>query len=91
MPDESIQVNAGELREIVRKILAETIELHRSSRTVTDGNSGYKPPVGEPTDEEIDDFLFSNPLLDSESVQQLTDWGIAGIFCANCEDKPSMA
>jgi len=80
MSNEPIQVSAGELRVIIRNILAETIQLRRASETAIYGIAGSEPSVGEPTDEEIDDFLFCNPLLDSETVNQLTDEGLLGFF-----------
>ena len=80
MISESLQVNAGQLRDIVRKSLARTIEARRAS--VAAAESIHEPSTGEPTDEEIDDFLFCNPFLDSDTVQHLTDEGLLGFFAS---------
>ena len=69
-------VTAQSLRETVAELLERSIEMHRGSREFADDE--YKRPVGEPTDEEIDDFLLSNPILDGETVLHLTDPGLLG-------------
>jgi restriction system protein len=69
-------ITAQFLRDIVSKIIEPSIFLHRESRNDTD--KSYEQPVGEPTEEEIDDFLFSNPWLDAETVSHLTDPGLLG-------------
>jgi restriction system protein len=74
-----IEVTAATLRSIVSEGLAETINLYRASRR-QNGRQDDANSSGEPTEQEIDDFLFSNPLLDTETVQQLTDPGLLGYF-----------
>ncbi len=69
-------VTAQYLRDRVGEAIARSIELHRGSREYSYEN--YVRPTGEPTDEEIDDFLLSNPILDGETVSQLTDPGLLG-------------
>lgn len=69
-------VTAQSLRDLVGELLASSIELHRGSRMYSDDS--YVQPTGDPTEEEIDDFLFSNPMLDGETVAQLTDPGLLG-------------
>src|SRR5258705_13347243 len=76
MPDRSIQITAHQLREIVCKILSETIEIRRASQALAARTD--ERPAEDPTDEEVDDFLFCNPLLDSDTVAQLTDEGLLG-------------
>ena len=71
------EVTAQELRNIVEEEMAHTIELHRASREVMEG-AAYDKPKGEPTDDEIDDFIVSNPLLDQETQEQLVDEGFLG-------------
>lgn len=71
------EVTAETLREIVAETISPTIEIHRASRTELD-KSNYTPPVGPPTDDEIDDFLCHNPLLDEETLIQLIDPGLLG-------------
>lgn len=61
---------------MVEEAMSGTIEIHRASRAAQEEN--YVPPTGAPTDEEIDDFIFHNPLLDEETVEQLIDPGLLG-------------
>jgi restriction system protein len=70
-------VTAQELRNIIEDAISGSIELHRGSRVSNEGNS-YDRPEGRPTDEEIDDFLMSNPLLDEETQEQLLHEGLLG-------------
>ena len=69
------------LRTIIEDELAPTIELHRSSREQQD--KSYDRPSGSTTDDEIDDFILSNPLFDEETVEQLIDPGFLGFGFAN--------
>ncbi len=71
------EVTAQELRDIVQEQIAHTIETHRASREVMERVS-YDKPTGEPTDEEIDEFIVSNALLDGETQEQLVDPGLLG-------------
>ena len=75
-----IEVTAAVLRSIVSDGMAETINLYRAARR----QNGYQGDTNssEPTEQEIDDFLFSNPMLDTETVQHLTDEGLLG-YSAN--------
>lgn len=70
-----IRLSAQDLREIVREEIASSIEVHRASRL---SEESYVSPKGEPTDDEIDDFLISNQLLDIDLVQNLVDSGLLG-------------
>src|SRR5260370_5645602 len=70
-------VTAQELRSMIAEAIRSSIELHRGSRASNEGKS-YKRPEGRPTDEEIDDFLMSNPLLDEETQKQLLHEGPLG-------------
>ena len=72
----SLQKSAAELRDIIAKALALDIELHRSSREQSDAQ--YHRPVGEVTEDEIDDYISSNPLLDTELARNLLDPGLLG-------------
>jgi hypothetical protein len=69
---------AMDLRQIVAEVIAPTIQVHRDARAKTE--FGYSPPNGEPTDEEVDDFLCHNQRLEEETVSQLTDPGLLGFF-----------
>lgn len=72
-------VTAQFLRGLVSKGIAASISIHRASRETSDDD--YVRPEDEgPTEEEIDDFLFSNPLLNAETVSQLTEPGLLGFF-----------
>lgn len=71
-----IRLSAAELREIVKTEITNNIDLHRESRIHTDSN--YVVPEGEPTDQEITDFIRSNQLLDFETINFLTSPSILG-------------
>ncbi|TVL96614.1 MAG: hypothetical protein CV087_23545 [Candidatus Brocadia sp. WS118] len=71
-----IRLSAAELREIVRDEITSNIALHRESRIHADSN--YVAPEGEPTDQEITDFIRSNQLLDFETINFLTSPSILG-------------
>ena len=70
------EVTAESLRNIVADAIAPAIDVHRGSKSELE--SDYSPPTGPPTDEEIDDFLFHNPLIEEETLEQLTDPGLLG-------------
>lgn len=81
-------VTAQQLRDIIGELITPSLSMHRGSRESADDN--YIPPDETgPTDEEIDDFLFSNPLLEGETVSQLTDPGLLGFLArtANASDE----
>ena len=65
-----------DLRNIVFNEIKNSNQLHRDSRSSFDDN--YIAPNGLPTEEEIDDFIFSNVLLDEELIEQLIDPGLLG-------------
>lgn len=62
---------------MVEQAISGSIELHRASRASNEGEA-YERPEGRPTDEEIDDFIMSNPLLDEETQEQLVVPGFLG-------------
>lgn len=70
------RTTAARLRQAIADGLSPTIETHRASRRAQDRD--YQPPMGPPTDEEIDDFLASNPLFEPVMVEQLTSEGFLG-------------
>jgi hypothetical protein len=70
-------VTAEYLRDIIGDLISGSIDLHRSSRLAV-SDEPYNPPSGQPTDEEIDDFIASNPLFDQEIQEQLMDPGLLG-------------
>jgi len=72
-----LMITAQDLRDIVEGLISETIDVHRNSRLISMDTS-YHPPTGPPTDEEIDDFIASNPFLDNETQEQLMDPGLLG-------------
>lgn len=69
-------LTAQDLRDMVRTVISDSIEVYRGSRSLQD--SQYQVPSGYPTDEEIDDFIFHNTMLDEETVEQLIDPGLLG-------------
>lgn len=81
MAEKIIDITAQDLRDIVEQAISKTIDIHRDSRVSQDEN--YISPGGPPTDEEIDDFIFHNPLLDEEIVEQLIDPGLLGFHAKN--------
>lgn len=75
-----VHTNAARLREMIAKRIWRYIDMHRESRRYLDEQ--YDAPTGPPTDDEINDFLASNPMFDSDTVEQLSDEGFLG-FEAN--------
>jgi hypothetical protein len=74
-------VTAQQLRDMIEDAIAASIEIHRGSRESNERES-YERPKGRPTDEEIDDFLMTNPLLDEETQDHPVQPGLLG-FSAN--------
>jgi len=72
-----VEATVEDLREIVAGIIEPTIDLHRGSRAQIEGPS-YSQPSGPPTDDEIDEFLFHNPLIEESDRMQLVDPGLLG-------------
>ena len=70
-------ITVADLRDMVADTIADSIEIHRGSREVIEGDE-YERPTGPPTDGEISDFIASNALLDEETVEQLLDEGFLG-------------
>jgi hypothetical protein len=71
------RLSVTELRDLVEEIVSPYIEIHRGSRHATEDNT-YLVPEGKMTDDEITDFVLSNPLLDSETAWYLVDPGLLG-------------
>ncbi|MGX2028897.1 restriction endonuclease [Methylocaldum gracile] len=78
-------ITAEDLREIVRDLIAPTIEIHRASRAISPHDEYSIPNEKEPTDDEVTDFVLSNPLIDSETANCLTDPGFLGFFANRAE------
>lgn len=74
-----LELTAQDLRDVVEKGISSTIDIHRMSRVSKD-EMEHAPTEGSPTDEEIDDFIFSNPFFDDEIIEQLIDPGLLGFF-----------
>ena len=55
----AVILTAAQVREMVAGILRDTIEQRRASRSSLDPN--YRPPTGDVTDEEVDNFIAANP------------------------------
>lgn len=75
-----MRLSAADLRDIVEKIVFPHIELHRGSRVGRDED--YLVPPGRMSDDEITDFILSNPLLDSNMAWTLADPGLLGFDSA---------
>lgn len=72
----TIEITADQLRGMVANSIASTIDFHRASRAGND--SDYELPSGLPTDDEIDDFIWHNPLLDMDTIEHLVDPALLG-------------
>lgn len=73
----TLNLTTQDLRNLIGDTISETIEIHRGSRSVSEG-SAYERPNGPPTDEEIDDFVAHNPLFGDELQEQLVVPGLLG-------------
>jgi hypothetical protein len=71
-----LRLSAAYLRSIVQEEISGTIDGHRASREFIDDN--YHPPNGEPTEQEITDFISTNQLLDFDTIDFLTKPGLIG-------------
>lgn len=70
-------ITAQEIRDIVGNVISPTINVYRKSKQISEVDELYS---NKASDEEIDDFLFSNPFIDLELVKQLTDPGLLGFL-----------
>lgn len=71
-----VRLTAEDIRDIVSEEITNSIDVYRASRKSSELN--YQPPIGEPTEEEVDDFIHSNQLLDLDTIIFLTDPGLLG-------------
>jgi restriction system protein len=71
-----LRLSAAYLRSIVQDAISDTIDGHRASREFSDEK--YQPPDGEPTEQEITDFIKTNQLLDVETIDFLTKQSLIG-------------
>lgn len=71
------RITVADLREMIAQGISETIEMHRLSRLDAGDTSAIRT-TGDPTDDEIDDFVASNPLFDSVVWEHLLDPGPLG-------------
>lgn len=73
-----MEISAQELKNMIGDIISLTIDEHRSSADSILENSELLE--GSATEEEIDEFIFHNPLLDEELVERLLVPGLLGFF-----------
>ena len=71
-----VRLTAAYLRSIVQEEISGTIDGHRASREFIEDN--YHPPNGEPTEQEITDFIRTNQLLDFDTIEFLTQPSLIG-------------
>lgn len=71
------KITAQELRNIISELISPAIQLYRESKKQIPEEGIFYP---EASDDEIDDFLFSNPYFDGDLVGQLTDPGLLGFW-----------
>jgi hypothetical protein len=74
VPEERL-ITARQLRDIIAERIENSIQIRRISIGESDRYDEFSPDV---SDAEITDFVFSNALFDSETVQQLFDPGLLG-------------
>lgn len=70
------EVTVAELRDIVADLIASTIETHRIARRARVPSEAHHS--GLPDDDEITDFIFSNPYFDEDTIDHLVDPGLLG-------------
>jgi len=76
MADDKQRISKQDLRSFIEGELLKTIKVHRLSRASSD--ESYVEPAGPPTDEEIDDFILSNPMYENELAAELVEPGLLG-------------
>lgn len=69
-------ITAQELRNIVGDIIEKTIDIRRGSKNSLDED--YNSEFGYPNEDEIDEFVYHNPLLELDEVEGLLDPGLLG-------------
>src|SRR5437763_1789560 len=74
--DRMINTTARRLREIAEAAISINIYLRRYSRELNDIE--YEFVAGPPSEDEVNDFLASNPNLAAETIEQLLDPGFLG-------------
>jgi restriction system protein len=75
-----LEITAQELRNIISEIIQPTIQNFRASKASIEERDFDSTEYDEVTDEEIDDFILSNPLFDEQLKEQLFDPGLLGFF-----------
>ncbi len=70
-----LRLTAADLRDIIRDEISFSIDGHRASREF---DTDYTAPVGPPTDQEVTNFIRTNPLLDFETIDFLTSHDFLG-------------
>jgi hypothetical protein len=71
-----LRLTAADLRDIIGEEISFSIDGHRASREFADKD--YTAPVGPPTDQEITDFIRTNPFFDFETIDFLTSHHFLG-------------
>jgi hypothetical protein len=64
-----LELTAQDLRQIIGSLIEHSIEHYRDSMTMRD--MAYKRKTGPVTEEEIDDFVYHIPMIDSDVREQL--------------------
>lgn len=68
-------ITAQQLRDFIQREIENSIEVRRRSIGESDSINEFGNDI---SDDEVTDFVFSNALFDSETVQQLFDPGLLG-------------
>lgn len=74
------QISAQEIRNIIFEEISAQIMFYRTSKNKW---PEYEHSRWEATEEEIDDFIFSNPYYDIDLVSHITDPGLLGYSANN--------
>ncbi|NGO55974.1 hypothetical protein, partial [Allomesorhizobium camelthorni] len=82
---DKVLITAQQLRDIIAEVITQSIQVRRLSLGEADK---YDELSGEVSDDEITDFVFSNALFDSETVEQLFDPGLLGFNAKTAQATP---
>ena len=72
------KITIADLRDLIDKKITYSIGVHRGSKLWDSEEEYYCSIEDSPTDDEIDEFIFSNALFEGETVELLVDEGFLG-------------
>ena len=77
-------ISVQDLRDIIAETIEPSISVRRASLDIQINTSEVLE--GPPTEDEINDFIFSNALYDIETIERLIDPGLLGFSSTYAED-----